>query len=310
MYKDQIILTLARCFSRLRCYGFAWRLLTSLKAQGRQLQGVDCLRGKLRLMHGYKDEARELLKEELRLFPQNTEAQMLLNTVSCQDPRLVGLDSRQNAEAQLFRKLLPYTMLSIERLDALLRGAKLVCETGLHGNFVECGVSAGGSSALLAWAIKNYSKEPRFIYCFDTFEGMPAPGVNDTHSGTPAQETIWGQGTCAAPLESLLTLAHELDVADVIRPAKGMFQEMLPVMKSEIGSIALLHLDGDWYDSTRAILENLYQQASQGAYMQVDDYGHWDGCRKAINDFQKQIGVDFQMHAIDGTGVSFIKPAT
>jgi len=137
---------------------------------------------------------------------------------------------------------------------------------------------------------------------------MPEPGKDDTHAGISAQQTGWGHGTCAAPLESLLAVAEKLGVSALIRPVRGLFQETLPLAKAEIGPIALLHLDGDWYDSTRAILDNLYNQTREGAYMQVDDYGHWDGCRKAIHDFEGERGVNFVKHVIDGTGVWFEKP--
>lgn len=309
MLHHKMQLLCAQVFYTLRCYSTAINILNHLKAESTKLQGVDFLRAKITMKQGSASEAREIVKEELR-YHKTMEATLLLDELGPMDPRLCELESRESVETELFRELLPFTMLSLDRLHALLHGARLICEKNLIGNFVECGVSAGGSSALLAWAIKKYSKTPRFVYCFDTFEGMPPPGPEDQHAGTPAQKTIWGQGTCAAPLESLLTIARRLEVADIIKPVRGLFQETLPVTKGEIGSVALIHLDGDWYSSTIAILENLYTSIADGAYMQVDDYGHWDGCRKAINDFQKQAGVDFHMHTIDGTGVWFIKPAT
>ncbi len=111
-------------------------------------------------------------------------------------------------------------------------------------------------------------------------------------------------------MDSLLEIAESLQVEHLITPVPGLFSQTLPKVIPSTRPLALLHLDGDWYSSTIAILENLYTSIADGAYMQVDDYGHWDGCRKAINEFQKQAGVDFHMHTIDGTGVWFIKPAT
>jgi len=299
----------ARYFAKMRAYKLALGLLAAVKAKGVALQGVDQLRAEIKLYQGDRHEAREILREELRLFPDNAVAATLFAELGPEDPRIAELDACPIEGAELFKTLLPFTMLSVPRLRALLHGAKLVCEKGAPGHFVECGVSAGGSAALLAWAIKQYSQEARFVYCFDTFEGMPAPGVEDTHAGKPAQETSWGQGTCAAPLDSLLRIARSLDVDDVIRPVRGLFQETLPAMKSKIGPIALLHLDGDWYDSTRAILDNLYDQTVVDGYVQVDDFGYWEGCQKAIREFEKEIGVSFDIHAIDHTGIWFNKPA-
>lgn len=299
---------MAKRFANIRLYSLALTLLTAIKSQENRLKGVDLLRGKIRLNQGNKDEAREILKEELRFFPDNTEASELAAVLQSEDPRIATLAAREGAEGDMLRAILPFTMLSVERLEALLAGAKEVCEKGLSGNFVECGVSAGGSSALLAWVANKYSSDFRLVYCCDTFEGMPEPGKYDTHAGVSAQATMWGHGTCAAPLGSLQAVAEKLGVSELIRPVKGLFQVTLPLAKGPIGQISLLHLDGDWYDSTRAILDNLYDQTREGAYIQVDDYGHWDGCRKALDEFESELQVKFAKHTIDGTGIWFKKP--
>ncbi len=285
----------------------AFRLLSDLKAQRAPIANIDLMRARIRLKRGATVEAIEMLKEEMRLYPQNSKAGVLLRELL--DGKSVLHKGPGIELAEVFDVISPFTMLSVERLEALLNGAKRVCRDNIKGNFVECGVAAGGSSALLAWAIKKYSKSPRCIYCFDTFEGMPEPGALDTHAHTPAQKTGWGEGTCAAPLESLMSAASALGVSDLIRPVKGLFQETLPQKRKEIGPVALLHLDGDWYDSTCAILENLYDQTSPGAYLQVDDYGYWDGCRKAIDEFEQRRGLSFDRHKIDGTGIWFDRPA-
>jgi O-methyltransferase len=286
--------------------GFAFAILSQLKAQHASLRGIDLVRAQIRLSQGSMVEAKEMLKEELRFHPRNTKALSLLESLAGSDK--LPKPFEDNDFTHIYGKIQSYTMVSPERLFALYQGAKSVCQSCLSGNFVECGVAGGGSSALLAWVIKKFSSEPRVLFSCDTFEGMPWPGAQDSHGGKSAQATGWGAGTCAAPVESLLEIARELDVVDVIRPVKGLFQETLPITKQEIGAIALLHLDGDWYDSTRAILENLYDQTNKGAYMQIDDYGHWDGCRKAVQEFELERGAHFDLKVIDDTGVWLTKP--
>jgi O-methyltransferase len=284
----------------------AFRILSQLKASQFSIRGVDLLRARIRLAEGSMIEAREMLKEELRLHADNTEAADLLAEI---ETDIDGLDVAKHDEdfQWIVNNIRPYTMLSMERLFALYTGAKAVCSRQLSGNFVECGVAGGGSSALLAWVIKKFSAEPRTLFCCDTFEGMPWPGAEDRHAGKSAQSTGWGAGTCAAHVNSLMRIADDLGVKELIRPVKGLFQETLPRIKSEIGPIALLHLDGDWYDSTKAILENLYEQTEISAYMQIDDYGYWDGCRKAVEEFEAGVGARFAINMIDGTGVWFMK---
>jgi predicted O-methyltransferase YrrM len=161
---------------------------------------------------------------------------------------------------------------------------------------------------LLAYVAKKYSRQPRWVHAFDSFEGMPAPTAADKHDGVAANATGWGTGTCAAPVASLAQVCAMLGVQDIVRPVKGYFEQTLPKMRDAVGVIALLHLDGDWYESTRTILENLYDRTSNDALLQVDDYGFWEGCRQAVHEFEQQRGLTFSLNTIDSTGVWFRKP--
>ena len=202
----------------------------------------------------------------------------------------------------------PYTLLSEARLFSLYSLARQICLDDIPGNFVECGSYKGGSAALLAVVIERYSLRPRVVYAFDTFEGMPEPTEADQHNGIPANLTDWGAGTLKAPLtDNLDVICQSLDVADIVIPVKGLFAQTLPESKSAIGSIALLHADGDWYESTMDIFNNIYDRVVPNGFIQIDDYGHWDGCKKAIHEFEKRCGQSFALRAIDYTGVWFQK---
>lgn len=253
-------------------------------------------------------EAREAMKEELRHFSDNKPAQELLTQIDQE----LGPQAKIQIEDEEFRGLLeivrPYTMLSIERLYTLFTHAKRICTENLPGNFIECGVAAGGSSALLAYIIKRYSRQPRWLYAFDSYSGMPPATAVDIHSGVAADDTGWGTGTCAAPEDSVREACSKVGALDVLRTVKGYFEETLPQTRDHVGMIALLHLDGDWYESTKAILHNLYDHIVDDGYLQVDDYGYWEGCKKAIHEFEAERKVRFGINTIDGTGVWFIKP--
>jgi hypothetical protein len=302
---DYCLFWVAKKMAKSPAKNLSLSILSVLKAKGAFIQGVDLIRAKIRIAQGRTSEALEMVKEELRLFPANQAAAKLLHDLGRDFPPKWKSMSKELQE--LMPILSAYTMLSPERLEALLEGAKRVCRDDIPGNFVECGVAGGGSSALLAWAIKKYSKRPRTLFSFDTFRGMPEPGKQDTHKGLPAKITAWGQGTCAAPVESLFEVLEKLRVKDLVKAVPGLFQETLPLCKEEVGELGLLHLDGDWYDSTKAILENLYGMASARAYLQVDDYGHWDGCKKAVDEFFSRRKEELQIHPIDATGVWFKK---
>ena len=200
-------------------------------------------------------------------------------------------------------------MVGPKRLLSLYTLSRRILEQGSPGHFAECGVAAGGSSALLAWVMKNYGNGTRKLFRFDSFEGMPEPTEEDRHKGIPANETGWGTGTCAAPMDSLKEICGRLRVMDLVEPVKGYFNETLPQYKNRIGTLAFLHMDGDWYESTRDILDNFYDLVRPGGLIQVDDYGHWEGCRKALDEFFESRGISPEKHVIDATGIWFVKPA-
>lgn len=213
--------------------------------------------------------------------------------------------------AQLLKVIHPFTLLSESRLFSLYSAAKHICLADMPGNFVECGTYKGGSAALVAWVIKKYSQRQRFLYACDTFEGMPDPTDVDKHQGIAANETGFGAGTLKAPLdENLMVVSKALQVQEIVIPVKGLFADTLPEYKGEMGSIALLHADGDWYESTMDVFNILYDSVIEDGFIQVDDYGFWEGCRRAIHDFESQNQVLFDLHQIDSTGVWFRKRKT
>lgn len=283
--------------------------IDNLLAETPNEHGAHALRGLCLSRLGRHDEALREFEIELAANPEHEGAKRGRER----------LQRRMNERAQFFapnagpefdklhETIRPYTMLSSARVHSLFSLAKDICERDVPGNFVECGVSAGGSSALLAAVIARYSKRPRRLFACDTFTGMPKPSAEDLHRGKPANETNWGEGTCAAPVESLLEVSEKLGVKNLIEPVPGLFSETLPVNRERFGEIALLHMDGDWYSSTRDILQNLFDQVVRGGRIQIDDYGFWEGCKRAIEDFERERGLKFQLNAIDGTGVWMAK---
>lgn len=90
-------------------------------------------------------------------------------------------------------------------------------------------------------------------------------------------------------------------------PVKGLFEITIPKWSDEIGPIACLHMDGDWYESTHQILEGFYQHILPQGIIQIDDYGYWDGCRKAVHEYFASNRLHINPHVIDSTGVWLLK---
>ncbi|MDL2290751.1 TylF/MycF family methyltransferase [Desulfovibrio sp. OttesenSCG-928-F20] len=286
----------------------ALHITIQAKKLGIPFQGIDHIRAMAFFCLERWQEAFQAVKEELRWFPDNVAARELLATIRERGWGDPDPTRRTDAFEEIYSAVYEYTMLSKARLCALHLNAESILRSGMKGNFVECGVAGGGSSGLLSWVLKKLAAPEVKLFCCDSFTGMPAPTEHDIHAGQDADSTGWGTGTCAAPESSVQAICSKVGTEDKIVIVKGYFEDTLPVWKDKIGAIAFLHMDGDWYSSTKAILDNLYDHLVPGAYVQIDDYGHWDGCRKAIHEFFDARNIALKLRQIDATGFSFTKP--
>jgi hypothetical protein len=209
----------------------------------------------------------------------------------------------------------PYTMTSPERLVALSRGLDHLVQHGIEGDIVECGVWKGGSMLLVARKLARSGDTQRNLFLFDTFEGMSEPTKEDVSavdksaagvllesSDRTAGDNVW----CYSPLDEVkANLKQSKYPFERIRFIKGKVEETLP--EPSIGPIALLRLDTDWYESTKWELETLYDKLVPGGVLIIDDYGHWSGSKKAVDEFFAARRLSLFLHRIDYTGRMAIK---
>ena len=184
----------------------------------------------------------------------------------------------------------------------------------IPGAYVECGVWKGGCAATMAAVAHRYGSG-RTTWYFDSFEGMPEPTENDARGRgkTGTMQDIMGDVLKASVSDvedvvfNKLHLPHEKNII-----VKGWFQDTLPQNKKAIGQIAILRLDGDWYESTMTALNELYNQVVPGGYVIIDDYGAWEGCRKAVHEFRDKHGITMNLQfigAYDPKAFSITPPA-
>jgi hypothetical protein len=278
------------------------RACSKLKAIAR-LPGLDALRGHIFHTLGKQLDAIQAYREELRWFPRNVAARSALAELD----RVPDVSQFGDAIfSDLFTIVYPHTMLSKERLFALYVAARRICESQGEGCLFDCGVAGGGSTLLLGLISQRFSNGSRLVFAFDTFEGMPPSSIADIDSlGQRADDGHWGLGTCSASLEHVQSLLNKYEICTHVKLHKGLFAETLPLVRERVKSISLLHMDGDWYESTLDILNNLFDCLEDKAYVQIDDYGHWDGCRKAMDVFCKQRSINLDINSIDGVGHYF-----
>ncbi len=207
------------------------------------------------------------------------------------------LGNREKLERVIIvQKTLPYTMCSKVGMEATYDICESVVKQMLKGAFVECGVARGGSSALMALVARD-EKKNRGTWLFDSFEGLPKQSELDgeqkpvRHKDKTANDLA--EGYCLGSYRDVSDLLFKRLGLDYYRVfmVKGWFQDTLPQSREIIGDIAVLRLDGDWYESTKCCLENLYDKVVFGGYVIIDDYT-LKGCRLAVDEFRAKKGLE------------------
>ena len=194
-------------------------------------------------------------------------------------------------QVAILQRVKPYTMTSAERVWATMQAAQHVARARVPGAFVECGAWRGGSSmaAALQFLLEDQARE---LFIFDTFAGMTKPDDIDSREGQPAI-TEWDKHQTDTHNE--WCYASKGDVArnlqdtgyppDLIHLVEGDVSETLLKTENLPDQIAVLRLDTDWYASTKVELEALYPRLSIGGVLILDDYGWWDGARRAVEEY-------------------------
>lgn len=206
----------------------------------------------------------------------------------------------------LLKTVSPYTKAGYLRLDNVYTLAMEVEEKKMSGAFVEAGTWKGGCSAIMGAMAERY-KSGRKTWYLDSFEGMPeTPSDKDTDN----PEEIMGDVLRAAQAdveELIFTKLHLPKENNII--VKGWFQDTFPKVKKDIGPIAILRLDADWYEATIYCLRELYDQIVPGGYVIFDDFARWEGCRLAMKEFaaERNINPKFQFIGNYGGRVMYFK---
>ncbi len=71
--------------------------------------------------------------------------------------------------------------------------------------------------------------------------------------------------------------------------------------------ISILRLDTDWYESTKHELNNLFPRLVSGGILIIDDYGHFQGSKKAVDEYFEENKISSFLFRIDYTGRLFVK---
>jgi len=209
-------------------------------------------------------------------------------------------------EKKLINLVKNYTMTPQIRIYGLIKALKHINQKKILGDYVECGVWKGGNIILFKKIMELSNDYNRKIFAYDTFEGMTEPDENDfdisknlnakflMNKDKDKKTNIWG--VCS--LENVKNnIQSNVKNIDNIKFIKGPVEQTLAIQMNLPEKISLLRLDTDWYSSTKKELEILYKKVSPGGIIIIDDYGHWGGSKKAVDEFFSNKYV--WMHYID-----------
>ncbi|CAN5740596.1 hypothetical protein BH11PSE8_BH11PSE8_17870 [soil metagenome] len=228
------------------------------------------------------------------------------------DREATALADLSAADRELIARVSPFTMTSLERRASLLGTVDHIVKHRIPGDIVECGVWRGGSMMAVALALMARGDTSRHLYLYDTFEGMSEPTAEDRSvTGESAESqlarTTRGTGVwCEAGLDDVQANLRSTGYPrQQIHFVQGKVEDTIPGMLPS--AIALLRLDTDWYESTRHELTHLYPLLARHGVLIIDDYGHWQGARQAVDEYFAASALPVFLHRVDYTARLVVK---
>jgi hypothetical protein len=152
----------------------------------------------------------------------------------------------------------------------------------------------------------------RSLYLYDTFEGMPPPtDLDKDYLGNTAasqmavqdkNSIIWARAQLEQVQANMAVTQYPSERTVYV---KGKVEDTIPTQIPH--RIALLRLDTDWYESTRHEMEHLFPRLVVGGVLILDDYGHWEGARRAVDEYLAEHRIKLMLGRIDMGGRIAVK---
>ena len=191
------------------------------------------------------------------------------------------------------------TYLSDRKLASLASTCSAIEEARLPGIFIEAGCALGGSAILIA-TLKN-AERPFFIY--DVFGMIPPPTKEDTLDIHDRYRTIV-EGKSVG-IDGDKYYGYQENLYDVVQAnlrsfgidpdeqsvslVKGLVQDTMQIDQP----VAFAHVDVDWYEPVLTCLQRVFPKLVEGGSIILDDYHDWGGCRKATDEYLREVTGQF-----------------
>lgn len=192
----------------------------------------------------------------------------------------------------------------MERVIANIESVDHVINNNIDGDIVEIGVYKGGSILSILLRLEEKNILDKTIHLYDTFEGMTESSELDIDLNNVKAKDAMEYYLCKCDLDSVINNIN----SNTDYPKNLIKYHVGDIVKTNFipDKISILRLDTDWYESTKFELDNFFHKVSIGGVVIIDDYGHWNGCKKAVDEFLL-FHPEIQIKKIDYTGIKFIK---
>ena len=236
---------------------------------------------------------------------------------TAEHPAMQAPASERTEIERLIQTVRPYSMVPDSGIAFLIQSVQSLFDQDIPGDFVECGVWQGGCAAAMLLTERSLQPQSqRLLHLFDSYEGLPPAKPVDGPMAQSWQQAVdgpWYFDNCAASLELVQQNFKQLGLLDATTQFyKGWFETTVPefVRQHPETKIAMLRLDGDWYESTKVCLENLYPLVSEKGIIIIDDYYAWDGCAFAVHEYLGNYGLNHRIRSLpDFSSAYMIKQA-
>jgi hypothetical protein len=200
-----------------------------------------------------------------------------------------------------------HTAIGMSALDNLERCAEIVISENIYGDFMEAGVCQGGATIFMRALQVAYDQQKNRLWVADSFQGLPESKSNpDKEAGFDFREpSVPYLAFCQEGVRDNFLRYNLLD--EGVNFIAGWFDETLP--HAPIEKLAILRVDADLYASTIDVLENLYPKVTPGGFVIVDDYGYFNVCRQAVDEYRQKNGIDEPINFVNKTCIYWRKRA-
>jgi O-methyltransferase len=202
------------------------------------------------------------------------------------------------------------TMVGLARLADLQACVESVVRDEVAGDLIEAGAWRGGASILIRATLDSLGARDRTLWVADSFQGFPPADESGSDADRDLERALHRIGYLAPSLESVREHFARFGVEHGVRFVPGFFEETLDCLRG--GHWALIRLDSDTYRATRLSLDALYPGLAAGGYVVIDDYFHPylpESCRRAVDEFRAEHGVEDPIEQIDWNGARWRKTA-